>query len=110
MHTKREMYQNILKYSKEIRLLIQLGQYEKIDMVLDKRAPFIEQVDKQDFEFGEIKVLIDEINSIDSENMKNLTEAKTDVYGRIRDLSRNKNVLALYKIQDSQTGLVDERD
>jgi hypothetical protein len=108
MNNKKEIYQNILKFSKEIKLLIQLGNYEKVDIILDKRAPFIEQINKEDFELGEIKVLVDEINAIDAENLEQLSKVKTEVYGQLKNVSRNKNVLALYKMQESYTGVVDE--
>ncbi|MDD3420197.1 MAG: hypothetical protein PHE78_06305 [Candidatus Gastranaerophilales bacterium] len=110
MNTKKEIYQNILAISKEIELLISLGNFEKIDHILDKRQIFINQIEPQDKEFGEIKVLIDQICAIDEVNFQKLSEQKDEIYRKMKNVSRGNQMLSKYKLRELNTSRnVDER-
>ena len=91
----------ILKISKEIELLISLQKFDKIEQLLDERQILIEQVSNEDFQNQEIKELLEEINSLDKKNQEQLISNKDVVYDKLKNLSKNMQVLSHYKIKNT---------
>ena len=54
MDTKKDFYNNILRISKEIELLIQLENFDKIEELLFQRGESLIEISEEDFEIKEL--------------------------------------------------------
>lgn len=109
--TNPDLYNDILTLSREIKLLIELKNFEKIEDILNKRQILINKISSDESKTEEIKKIIDEIKAIDEENFAELINNKDEVYSKLKLLSKNMQVLSLYKIKDSNTNIfIDEKN
>jgi len=111
LETKKDLYNNILRISKEIELLIQLENFEKIDELLLQRDEFLVLISKKDFEIAEINEIVEQIKTLDEKNFKKMGEFKQELSEKMLKLSKKIKVIGYYK-QDEiyESMLVDERN
>lgn len=111
MPNTKYLYKDIFQISKEIELLIQLGNFEKIDALLDKREVLIKQILPEDFTIGEIKELVDRIKVLDEKNFEQLKEFRHEVGKKMNSISRNIKYVGMYKVENTyNTSFIDERN
>lgn len=111
MTNTKYLYKDIFQISKEIELLIQLENFEKVDVLLDKREILISQILPEDFAIGELKELIDRIKILDEKNFEQLKEVRQNVGKKMNSLSRNIKSVSMYKVRNTYNlNSIDERD
>jgi hypothetical protein len=110
VNTKKDFYNNILSISKEIELLIQLENFDKIEELLLQRDELLTKISKEDFEIEEIKEIIGEIKILDEKNFGEMDKFKQEISKKMLKLSKNKKMIGFYK-QDEiyQSGFFDEK-
>jgi hypothetical protein len=110
LETKKDLYNNILILSKEIELLIQLENFEKIEEILLKRDKLLEKISKNDFEIEEIKQIVEKIKTLDAKNFEQMDAFKKNLSKKMSKLLKNKKVIGSYKQEEIyEARLVDER-
>ena len=109
MEAQKDLYNNLLRISKEIELLIQLENFKKIEDLLFQRDKFLALISKEDFEIDELKEIIDKIKDLDKKNFEKMGEFKQELSGKIIKLSKKNKIIGSYK-QDEiyKSRLVDE--
>jgi len=110
VNTKKDFYNNILSISKEIELLIQLENFDKIEELLLKRDDLFEKISKEDFKIKEIKEIIDEIKALDEKNFGEMDKFKQEINKKMLKLSKNKKMIGFYKQEEIyQSGFFDDK-
>ncbi len=111
MPNTKHLYKDIFQISKEIELLIQLENFEKVEYLLDKREILVNQILPEDFTIGEIKELVDKIKILDEKNFNQLKEIKKGVGEKMSSLSKNIRNVSMYKVRNTYaTNFIDERN
>lgn len=100
MNAKKDFYNNILKISKEIELLIQLENFDKIEELLLQRDDLLSEISQEDFKIKEIKEIIDEIKALDEKNHGEMAKFKQEISKKMIKLSKNKKMIGFYKQED----------
>ena len=110
MNTKKDFYNNILKISKEIELLIQLENFDKIEEILSQRDELLAKISKEDFEIKEIKTIVDEIKALDEKNFAQMDKCKQEISKKMLKLSKNMKMIGFYKQEEIYpTSFFDEK-
>ena len=110
MDTKKDFYNNILRISKEIELLIQLENFDKIEELLFQRGELLIKISEEDFEIKELKAIIDEIKALDAKNFERMDEFKQEISKKMLKLSQNMKLIGSYKQNEIyQSSFFDEK-
>jgi hypothetical protein len=109
LEIKKDLYNTILKISKEIELLIQLENFDKIEDLLFQRDELLSKISKEDFEIEEIQKITDQIKTLDEKNFAQIDKYKQAISKKMSELLKSKKIIGHYK-QDEiyEARLVDE--
>jgi hypothetical protein len=109
LEAKKDLYNNILRISKEIELLIQLENFDKIEELLTQRDEFVTKISKEDFKIDGLKEIVDKIKALDEKNFEQIEKFKKKISEKINKLSKNRKVIGSYKQEEIyKARLIDE--
>lgn len=100
MNDKIEFYTNIYKISKEIELLIQLENFEQIDVLLKNRQELLDKIEQEDFKIQEIAKIIEQIKALDEINFEKMNNSKQKISEKLINLSRKRRIIGSYKQEE----------